>query len=251
MIAANAIESGAAISNNPAPELPDPHSDYFANICPIPPVICGRQMKTLSIGRYRLLKRFKSAFVADGDATATAGDLLVSILICSMELDEFFKMVGSPDFGKQLDRWGRKFGFFPPRYFKFPLVGKLLYKLVGAAKDNADLVYLTGEIGKFQQYIQENSKSPHYWDKSENDRASGAHWSQSVEVVLRGQVGWTKDEIDSEPLNKAIWDFYKHMEQNGLVELMTAEEIADMNAAPTPEQIAAEKAWVEEKAKVT
>ena len=52
---------------------------------------------------------------------------------------------------------------------------------------------------------------------------SHTHWSESVEVVLRGQLGWTKDEIEEEPLTKALADYFKHMENQGNVRLMPHE----------------------------
>lgn len=243
MNAATTANSGAAVSENTA--LPDPHQDYFEQIQLAPTTVCGRRLQPLSIGRYRRLKRFGVAFVSDKEEEATARDLMIGVLICSLSADEFVQFVSSPKFEKQLQAWGRKSGFFPPKCFSWPLIGKWLYKACGREVDQADATLLLREIQSFQNYIKENSKSPRYLDENGEGKPSAAHWSQSIEVVLRSQVGWTKDEIETEPLNKAIWDFYKHMEQQGCITLMTAEDIYETDRPATEQEIAAENAWFE------
>ena len=45
---------------------------------------------------------------------------------------------------------------------------------------------------------------------------------------LRGQLGWTKNEIEEEPLTKALADYFKHMENEGHVRLIPHELYQEM-----------------------
>jgi hypothetical protein len=222
-------------------------ADYFDQIFQVPPVICGRQLKVLSVGRYRLMSRFKVAFVDDQERAATAGDLLMAVLICSMRVDEFMAFASQPDFSAQVQKWGRKAGFFEPKMFSWPCLGQRLKKFLGSRVAEVDLKYLTTEIQRFQEYIIAGSRAPEYWDESPEAHASSAHWSQSIEVVLRGNIGWTMAEINEEPLGKALWDYFKFMENQGTVLLMSPEEV-QANATPLSEADAAEAKAAAEKA---
>lgn len=236
MNAAPTATSGAAIPENPAaPEAIDPHADYFTDLVPEPYRILGLTLRPLSLGRYRLMRRFGVAFVDDDAAKADAGDLLLGVLICSMRCDEFLKFANSPGFAKEIRRWSRKI-------FPHPWICALPFGL-GKWWRTKHAFDLREKMQLFQNYIESNSKSPRYWDESDNARLSGAHWSHSCEVVLRGQVGWTLEEINEEPLNKAIWDYYKHMESQGLIRLMTKDEIEHIDRQPTPEEAAAMEEW--------
>ena len=220
------------------------HADYFDQIMPAPPVVCGRQLKVLSIGRYRLMSRLKVAFVAETERTAAAGDLLMGVLICSLSCDEFMELLAEPDFKEQVQRWGRRMGFFPPQWFSWPVIGKWLEKYFGQLIAEADAEFLAEQMQLFQQYIVEGSKTPPYWDESPGERVSGAHWSQSIEAVLREHQGWTKQEIAEKPLTKALWDYFKHMENQGMVRLMTDDERREAEKPLDPIKAAEISDWL-------
>lgn len=224
------------------------HRDYFERILPAPPIVCGRQLLPLSIGHYRLLNRFHCAFVSAEKVEATAGDLLIGVLVCSMRVEDFTAFAATPDFRKQLRRWASIFGFLPPRCFAWPIVGRLLEKGFGEITGDVDLRKILGEMEKFQAYITESQTAPRYWEETQNDRSSAAHWSQSIEATLREFQGWARAEINEEPLTKALWDYFKHCENQGLVRLMTDEEVAELDKPEDPEQTAA---WLEYERLVT
>jgi hypothetical protein len=231
------LESTAASQQTVSPTVLNPLAyDYFEQVLPIAPVVCGLQLKCLSIGRYRLMARFKVAFVCDGEAQASVRDLMIGVLICSMECEKFKQLSSQKDFSKQVERWGRKFGFLPPRYFSWPFIGKWLAKRVSDAVVQSDAQYLMEQMDVFQKYISDASKSPPYFDESRGGRVSGAHWSQSIEAVLREFQGWTKEEVDEEPLSKGLADFFKHMENHGMVRLITSEEMERSKNQMTPEK---------------
>lgn len=174
-----------------------PAADYFAATMPEPWQILGLRLRAFSLGHYKLLKRFDCAFVADVDQPATLADLTLGVLCCSMTPKEFLTFMESPTFADDCKEWGNKVGVF-------------------SIEEKAKL---------FTAYIDAHSIVPKYWEEKEGS-ASGAHWAQCLEVTLRGKLGWTTDDIDSQPLSKAFADYFKHAENEGMIKLMTAEEIA-------------------------
>jgi hypothetical protein len=170
---------------------------YFKAAIPEPYRILGLRLKPLSLGRYRLLRRFGCAFVAEEKKQPLIGDLVLGVLVCSMSCLEFTRFMEAPDFVEQIEQWGNKIGEFNvPEKFKL-----------------------------FADYIQIGSESPMYWNASEGGQGIAANWSQSVEVVLRGQLGWSSKEINEEPLTKALSDYYTWAASQGLIQLMTEAEI--------------------------
>ena len=81
------------------------------------------------------------------------------------------------------------------------------------------------KIALFARYISEGQKLP--WIpleiQSDNSNPTNTHWSTNVEIILRGQIGWSRQEIDEELLTKALSDYFKHMENEGCVRLMPHE----------------------------
>lgn len=177
---------------------------YFQAAVPEPYRIFGLQLLPLSLGRYRLLMRFDCAFVADGEAKATIEDLLVGILICSMRVKDFLELLGSRRWNRELKRWGRR---------------------VRREMDADPYFNILAKVGLFQSYIQESSHVPNYWNEMAEQGGSAAHWSHNVEVSLRSQLGYTAEEIEEGPLSKALADYFKHAENQGLIRLICEEEV--------------------------
>jgi len=174
-------------------------SDYFSAAVPEPFRILGLALKPLSLGRYRLMNRFDVAFVAGKERVPTIPDLLLGVLICSMRCDEFEKFLQDDGFQKQVRRWGKK---VKPKHFN-----------------------VLEKIRLFRHYIEIHSVVPKYWEMDDSGDTSGAHWSHSMEVALRGELGWSKEEIDEAPLSKAIADYFKWCETRGSIRLMTEEDL--------------------------
>jgi hypothetical protein len=223
------------------------HSDYFEQIIPEPPVCCGRTLKPLSIGRYRRMARFKVAFVGESESHASAGDLLMGVLICSMTCEQFDIAVAHPKFIARVKRWGRRQGFFPPGYFKWPFIGRFLSRIASEAIAEADAAHLQRQISIFQKYIVEGAPdlSARFWNDPEHEGASGSHWSHNIESVMREFQNWTGLEIDEQPLSKALWDFYKHLENRGMGRFLTEDEIKELNTPLTPEQLEEQRVQTE------
>jgi hypothetical protein len=199
---------------------------YFSAAVPEPFRVLGLTLRPLSLGRYRLLQRFECAFVADGAASADMPDLLIGVLICSMRCDEFLTWANSPDFAKDVRAWSARISPWP-WVSRLPGMGKWWRR--NHSFDALEKLQL------FRRYVEEGSRVPKFWDEGSGGQGSGAHWAQGVEVALRAEVGWTKEEIDEEPLSKAMADYCKWLEAGGQIRLMTEAEIQQIeNAANAP-----------------
>jgi hypothetical protein len=167
--------------------------------------VLGVKLLPLSIGRYRLMKYAEVAFVDEGESKASTDDLFTGIVICGMPCREFKDILTSGKIEKVLGKWGQKLRRMIRREKGFNVFEK---------------------IALFNRYIQEGQKLP--WiplavSNGEAPDTTRTHWSSSVEVILRGHLGWTEEEIDERPLTKALCDYFKHMENEGCVRLMPHE----------------------------
>lgn len=189
---------------------------YFTAAVPEPYRILGLRLKPLSLGRYRLLQRFDVAFVADEAKTAGPADLILGLFICSMEVEEFLAWANSNRFQKEAAKWGRK-------VFSSPIIGRIPF--IGKSWRKKYSPEFFQKFALFKRYIEEGSVLPSFWDERGGGQSSSAgHWAQNVEVVLRSELGWTGEEVNEQPLTKALSDYFKFAESQGLVRLISDEE---------------------------
>lgn len=249
MNAATTAISGAAIPENPAPQQESfppsiGFSGYFEQVLPVPPRICGLDMKPLSIGRYRRMRRQNVRFVAEElheiKESELAGDLLKGALICSMRCADYDAFMCDPAAHAEIKRWAQRIGFLQPRYLDWPIVGGWINRIVGPEvtqmRAEREAVYIIEQVHAFQRYIAEGQVWPPWWDESPEGRASQSHWSHSIEGVLREKQGWSKEEVDEEPLTKALWDYCKTMENMGLGYILSEAEAKELARKLTPEE---------------
>lgn len=189
---------------------------YFEAAIPEPFTILGLRLKPLSLGRYRLLKRFDCGFVADGEVVAKIQDLILGVLICSMACAEFLVFIQSTNFRREMRRWGR-------RVSPLSLIGILPW--IGKWWRKRHGFNIIEKMKLFQSYIREHTKAPTYTVEGSEGSPSGAHWSQNVEVTLRSELGWSKEEIDEEPISKAISDYFKWLENQGRIRIISEDEL--------------------------
>ena len=228
MNAAQAAISGAAILDNPAPEVTPskPASfDYFKQVLPAPPMVCGLPLKPLSIGRYRRMRRQDVAFVSETERQPTAGDLLKGVIICSMTGAEYDEFVASNDVDKQVKKWAQRAGFLPPRYLDWPILGWLINKFVGPEvtqmRAEREAAYIMEQVVLFQEYILAAQTIPNYTQKENSPNRHSLHWSNSIELHLRSEQNWTSEEIEESPLSKALVDYFGYAESHGLISILT------------------------------
>jgi hypothetical protein len=177
---------------------------YFQAAIPEPYIIFGLRLLPLSIGRYRILKRFDCGFTADDERTATMADLILGIVVCSMRCDEFFSLMESPEFGTELKRLGQRI----------------------RDEITADKCFsLLEKYGLFQSYIMASTKIPEYFDEMDERPESFAHWSHNLEISLRSELNYSDEQINEGPISKALYDFLKHAENQGSIRIVTDAEI--------------------------
>ena len=217
--------SGAATNSAPVP-------DYFIRAIPEPVRLLGLRLLPLSLGRYRLLKRFDVAFVADGEAQASISDLLLGVLICSMRVDNFLGFVDQPNFNQEMKAWSRR--LFPSVWLcALPWFGRWWRRTHG--------FNVIEKMQMFQNYIVEAQRIPRYTMKENSPHANSSHWSHSMEICLRSELNWTQEEINEAPLSKALADYFGHAEASGTVILLSDDDIAEAiaNAARIEEAMMA------------
>ena len=179
-------------------------TDYAARIIPEPVRILGLSLRPFSLGHYFLLKRWECSFVAEEKSTASREDLILGVLICSMDFEGFQEFMRRKDLESQIRLWGRKVGLFD---FK-------------------------EKSGLFEDYLKKGTEQPAYWIEDDNGDSAGGHWSQALLLTLLS-LGFSRAEALNMPLTQAFADFYKHAESMGSVQLMTAEEERDLEIEET------------------
>ena len=202
-----------------------PPVEEFVSAIPEPYHVLGLRLLPLSIGRYRRLARHKIAFVSPEKKNAEIGDLILGVLICSMRCDEFDRIVLTPEFPKAVKRWGR-------RVMPAPFMShfKWLYPFWNASsfgrrwRSKHDINILE-KFRLFSDYINDAQKMPRFYAKNASTKTATAHWADNVEMILRSELGWNAEEINEQPLSKALADYVNWACQNDLVDLITDEDL--------------------------
>lgn len=181
----------------------------FQAALPEPQTILGLRLLPLSIGRYSLLKRFDCPFVSDEERTESVKELtkelFFALIICGLPVSEFKELLMEP---KKLQKEARRFG-------------KVAGKLIDRQPDFSILVCFE----QFKRFLSSATKTPwHVMPRESDNDESASHWCHSIEVILRSKVGWTQHEVDEEPLSKGLADFFKFLESEGHVDLISHED---------------------------
>lgn len=175
---------------------------YAAAAIPEPYRILGLRLRPFSLGHYLHLQRFGCAFI-DPAAKPNRNDLTFGVLICSMRFAEFLDFVEQKDFLRQIKKWGRRIGWF----------------------DFSEKARL------FASYLQASLKEPDYIEI--NPGNDGGDWVQNLQTTLITRCGYSAQTVLDEPLSKCLADYYKLAESEGLVRLLTEEDLAAAEANAT------------------
>ena len=179
---------------------------------PEPVRILGLRLLPLSLGRYRLLQRFECSFVSDQPVSATIdaliADLFIGIVICSMPVKDFCAWLDTPEAQRETEAWGKRI----------------------RAECKVDGFNILEKFGLFKYYLESGIEIPAYQEETSDGRQSGSHWSHAVEVALRQQLGWTQEEVNETPMAKALADYFRWAESEGLITLLAPEQVEYNNA---------------------
>jgi hypothetical protein len=203
------------------PELPQAVDDLFSRDIPEPFQILGLKLLPLSIGRYRRMARHGVGFVSETKATADGADLLLGVLICSMKCREWDEIAASGDIAKIISDWMRQIKAAPPWYLRGKY-GKILSALwLGRHWRKHHSFDFLQKVTLFQRYIEDAQKIPKFLRKNEGGGMSACHWTQNIEVTLMGELNWRHEDIEERPMSKALSDYFKHLENQGLITILT------------------------------
>jgi hypothetical protein len=169
---------------------------YASAAIPDPYQILGLRLRPFSLGHYLLLQRFECGFVQDKPFPISRQDLIAGVLICSMRHSEFLEFLQQKNFLRQVRRWGKRVGFFD----------------------------LAEKTTFFEAYLRASLSEPDYIELQPG--GSGGEWSQNLKITLMTKLGYSEAEAIDMPLSKALADYYKLAESEGLIRLLTAEDRA-------------------------
>ncbi len=186
-------------------------ASYFLAAVPEPVRVLGLELRDFSIGHCITLHRFCSAFVSETEVQSDLGnreernylrdEVIFAALVCRFTYEEFYEFIRQPDAQEQLAELGKDVGLF-------------------SIKEKSKLL---------QDYISEASKMPPFVFEQEESK-SGAHWLHTVKAGLVAHCGYTEDRALNDPMQKCIMDFFKHAESNGVITLISDEELEKINA---------------------
>ena len=184
----------------------------FTAACPEPHIILGLRLLPLSLGRYKLLKRFNSPFVSDDeialDMKGMTEELFFALVICGLPCSEFVELENNGQLHRQLKRWGRRVNKYIKREKYFSILEK---------------------AEAFKRYLTESYELPwRVYEKETNNEVSPVHWSNAIEVVLMSKLNWTNEMVNEEPFIRALMHYFKFMESEGQVNLVSPEAYIEM-----------------------
>lgn len=209
------LQTGAAFNGQAAV------NDFFTRDIPEPYRILGLTLLPLSIGRYRRMARFGCAFVSENEAKTSGSDLILGVLICSMTCAEWDALSISGKLQKTISRWLRTIKAVPPFYLRGKWGRVISATWVGRLWRKYNSFDLLEKSKLFNEYIADAQKVPRFLTKESGHGVSNSHWSHNIEVVLMGELGWTHKDIEERPLSKALADYFKHLENQGLITILT------------------------------
>ena len=187
-------------------------NNYVKALIPNTYTIFGVKLKPFSLGHYFLMKRFECKF-AEEDSNITGGfdDILLAIAICSRNYEQFLEWIDSKE---EFDSWCTEWGM----------------QMHKALKKNS--INVLEHIDQFRLYMRDSIMIPKVWNNkdSEAETRSGSHWSQNIYTVLVSKLGYSQTEALNIPLSQAFYDFYKYLENEGVVTFMEEWELEEINS---------------------
>ena len=182
----------------PSAELNPPQAtqSYAVSAIPEPYRILGLRLKPFSLGHYLLMQRFGCRFIVGDATTAERNDLLLGVLICSMNHADFLAFIEQPDFLKEVQKWGKSVSLFD-----FPEKSKL-----------------------FQRYLRESLTEPEFIET--NPQESSGDWAQNLKMTLVTRLNYSEPAAMDMPVSKALAEYYSLAESEGTLRMITAEDKA-------------------------
>lgn len=174
-------------------------------------IIFGVTLRPLSLGHVLLMKRLGCAFAEESESTgASIMDLLIAVSICCRKYQEFLDWYNDDD---ARNSWITKW-----------------YKSIRKESRNKGWA-LMNKFSLFNMYRKEGVDVPLFFDEDDNKDAakeSGAHWIQNIITTLVTEGRYTDAEIYDLPVSKAFAEYFKILENKGIITLMSDWQIEDI-----------------------
>lgn len=167
------------------------------------------------------MARHGIGFVSESNARADGKDLLLGVLICSMTCRAWDALIATQNLRQIISDWMRQIKAAPPWYLTGRYGRILAATRIGRWWRSCHSFDLLAKSKLFQMYVEDAQRVPKFLRKGNEGGMSVSHWSHNIEVVLRGELGWTREEIEERPLSNAIADYFKFMENQGLITILT------------------------------
>lgn len=191
---------------------------YEVAAFPEPYTILGVKLKPFSLGHFQILRRLKSPFVDDETKTASSGDLILGVIICSRTYADAEALILDLE---QLETLAQA------------MASETGEASIDASDSRDSDEWVIKKIQLFNEYITKGSAMPGYF---ENPIDGGVpmnmrqHWSQNVYLSLISDCGYTREEAMNAPLSKAFFDHLAFLEKQGAIQIMSQQEIDALNA---------------------
>lgn len=188
--------------------------DMYTRACvPDTPTILGVKLRPFSLGHYFLFNRYDCGYVKSKEEDGGIIDLFLGVAICSRTYEDFLEFANDEkSFNEYMKVWGEEITRRIKEDKEFNFVHKMM---------------------DFQDYMRNAIVIPKFFYNKNDGKESGAHWSVSLLNALVSECGYTQSEALNAPLSKALFDYYKHLENNGVISLMGDDELqllAEMEA---------------------
>jgi hypothetical protein len=175
--------------------------DFSTALVAEPFRILGLDLRPFSLGHFFHMRRHGVAFAADEPTAPAIGDLVLAVLICSQTFDGFEQLLRDGKIERFVLRWGRKIK-------QYDFIEK---------------------VKIFQRYQSAGCEAPPYWEKdSENKSVTGTHWSQALKCCAVTNLGYGAGEVMDAPLARVLSDYYRWLEAEGHIQVMTREETMEL-----------------------
>ena len=185
---------------------------YVKALIPNPYHILGVKLLPFSLGHYFLMKRFNCGFSNESvDKYGGFEDVLLAIAICSRKYEQFIEWINDES---KFMSWSKEWGT----------------EILKALKENK--LNCINELNRFKIYMKDSIMVPKFWNNDEeDDKTSGAHWTQNVYTILISKMGYTSEQALNIPLSQALFDYYKYLENEGVITFMADWELEQWKAS--------------------
>ena len=190
-------------------------ADFYMAAIPEPVVILGIRLRSFSLGHLLLLNRFDNAFGTG--KTATIGDLVQAIVICSQSYEDALADLDSPTLPDHVAKWQKK---IQPR------------NALGFRKRGLGFSPIA-KMTEFRSYVDAGSSFPVF--SVPQDKQGGGisiPFVQSVKVTLQSKLHLSESEVLNRPWGLCLFDFFTlhAMEGNCKLEEETGDEFKAIKA---------------------